>query len=233
MNNQDGLNISNSLTGNAKLDFIRLDNLEISGFGHHGILIMGVVGKSGFRDVRVTNVISHDNGHSGLYVLGQFTGSANGYAHENVYVGHVTAYNNSGVSGLTYNTGSGIVLSDVNNGVIEYCVAYNNGFLNTANGGPIGIWTWDSNNVVIQYNESHHNRTASATDGGGFDFDGGTTNSVLQYNYSHDNDGAGFLMGQFSGARPFWATSCVTTSHKTTDAGTVLVESTCGMAAVG
>ncbi|WP_133273227.1 T9SS type A sorting domain-containing protein [Hymenobacter radiodurans] len=41
-----------------------------------------------------------------------------------------------------------------------------------------------------------------AHDGGGFDLDGGCTNSVLQYNYSHDNDGPGYLIAQFPGASP-------------------------------
>ena len=70
-------------------------------------------------------------------------------------------------------------------------------------GGPVGIWTWDSNRVVIQYNESHHNRTGSPKDGGGFDLDGGVQNSIVQYNYSHNNDGAGYLLAQFEGAKPF------------------------------
>ena len=37
-------------------------------------------------------------------------------------------------------------------------------------------------------------------DGGGFDLDGGVTNSVLQYNYSHDNDGAGYLVYSYPDA---------------------------------
>ena len=57
---------------------------------------------------------------------------------------------------------------------------------------------------MIQFNESHHNRTGSSKDGGGFDLDGGMTNSVVQYNYSHDNDGAGYLLAQFEGARPLY-----------------------------
>jgi hypothetical protein len=71
-------------------------------------------------------------------------------------------------------------------------------------GGPVGIWAWDANGVTIQYNASHHNRTGSSKDGAGFDLDGGVTNSIVQYNYSHDNDGAGYLLAQFGGARPFY-----------------------------
>jgi hypothetical protein len=56
--------------------------------------------------------------------------------------------------------------------------------------------------LVIQECESHHNRTGTSHDGGGFDLDGGCTNSVLQYNYSHDNDGPGYLLAQYPGAPP-------------------------------
>ena len=56
----------------------------------------------------------------------------------------------------------------------------------------------------MQFNESHHNQTGSSKDGAGFDLDGGVTNSIVQYNYSHDNDGAGYLLAQFEGARPFY-----------------------------
>ena len=58
-------------------------------------------------------------------------------------------------------------------------------------------------NRITQYNESHHNRTGSSKDGGGFDLDGGVRNSIVQYNYSHDNDGAGYLLAQFKGAKAF------------------------------
>ncbi|WP_233635712.1 T9SS type A sorting domain-containing protein [Hymenobacter setariae] len=53
---------------------------------------------------------------------------------------------------------------------------------------------------MIQYSEAHHNESGSQFDGGGFDLDGGCTNSVMQYNYSHDNSGPGFLLSQYYGA---------------------------------
>ena len=97
------------------------------------------------------------------------------------------------------------MLAQIDGAIIEHCRAYENGYLNDyEGGGPVGIWTWDANRVVIQFNESHHNRTGSSKDGGGFDLDGGVTNSVVQSNYSHDNDGAGYLLAQFQGARPFY-----------------------------
>jgi hypothetical protein len=66
----------------------------------------------------------------------------------------------------------------------------------------VGIWTYDADRVTIQYCVAHHNRS-TAHDGGGFDLDGGVTNSVLQYNYSHDNFGSGYLICQYEGASRF------------------------------
>lgn len=202
-NTSDGIQFFTDLQGNVKLEYIDIVNVEVSGFKNHGVSIGGYNGKSGFRFVQISHVDSHDNGQTGINVWGYFSNALSGYAHENVHISYCKAYNNTGIGGLSYHSGSGITISDVNGGTIENSVAYNNGALNTANGGPVGIWTWDSNSVVIQHNESHHNHTASASDGGGFDLDGGVTNSVIQYNYSHDNDGAGYLLAQFSGARPF------------------------------
>jgi hypothetical protein len=202
-NTSEGILFYNDLPGNTKLSFIAISNVDVSGFGNRGISIVGYNNKSGFRYVQITDTVSHDNALAGIYIWGFFSSTLSGYAHQDIYIGNCKTYNNTGVSGLSSNSGSGIVVSNVDGATIERSVAYNNGSLNTANGGPIGIWAWDANNVVIQHNESHHNRTASATDGGGFDLDGGVTNSVMQYNYSHDNDGAGFLLAQFSGARPF------------------------------
>ncbi|MHC4591284.1 MAG: Ig-like domain-containing protein, partial [Planctomycetota bacterium] len=52
------------------------------------------------------------------------------------------------------------------------------------------------------YNVAHHNQSP-ALDGGGFDLDGGVTNSILQYNLSHNNDGYGYLLCQYTGAGDF------------------------------
>jgi hypothetical protein len=120
-----------------------------------------------------------------------------------VYVGHSVAHDNPGYAGSPNHSGDGIVLSDADGVTIERSEAYGNGAANTHVGGPVGIWVWDVNNALIQNNESHHNQTNSTADGGGFDFDGGVTNSVMQYNYSHDNAGPGYGIYQFSGARAF------------------------------
>jgi hypothetical protein len=201
-NTGSGIAVINSLRGDIKLESIVIDSIEAMGFGYWGILVDGNRKKSGFRNVTVQYCDVHDNGDAGLYVYGDFDTFSKEYAHEDVTIRNVTAYNNAGRRQSKTNTGSGIVLSDVRKGVIEKCKAYNNGALCFAEqGGPVGIWAWDSDNILIQYNESFDNKTAGKKDGGGFDFDGGVTNSVMQYNYSHNNDGAGFFLAQFTFAR--------------------------------
>jgi len=202
-NQQNGIHFENILSGDVKLDFVHIDNVEVSGFGYAGITLVGWNGESGYRNIRITNSAVHDNGDSGVNIFGMFSVAAVGYAHQNLYIGSCKAYNNAGIRGKGGHSGDGIVIGGVDGAVIERSVAFNNGALNTAVGGPVGIWAWDSNSVIIQYNEAYGNKTNSSADGGGFDLDGGVTNSIMQYNYSHDNDGAGYLFAQFGGARPF------------------------------
>ncbi len=197
-----GIVFYTDLAGGVKLDYIRITDVEAAGFESAGISIGSWhPSKSGFRDVQVVRANVHDNRDVGLIVYGYFDANATGYSHQNVYIAYSKAYNNFGVPNQEKNSGSGIVVSDTNTATIEYNEAYNNGSLNNyAKGGPIGIWAWDSTRINLQYNKSHHNRSQTL-DGGGFDFDGGVTDSVMQYNYANDNDGAGYLLSQFAGGR--------------------------------
>ena len=204
-NTGSGVEFRNDLEGNRKIERVRIQNVHASGFGFHGIVVHGAPAdgsQSGYRDVRITNCIGSDNVHTGILVRGVFDPAATDYANENVYIGHCKAFDNSGTQGYHNHSGNGIFLEDVDGGMIERCVAYNNGFLcDFPGGGPIGIWTAVADHVVIQFCESHHNRTMDASaDGGGFDFDGGVTNSIMQYNYSHDNDGSGYLVWMYEGS---------------------------------
>ena len=70
--------------------------------------------------------------------------------------------------------------------------------------GPVGLWIWDCTDFIIQYCISHDNRTNPvANDGGGFDFDGGVSNSIIQYCLSYNNEGAGFGLFEFGAAKPW------------------------------
>lgn len=165
---------------------IRIDHVEVSGFGKHGISIGAWKTRTGYKDVQITRCTSHDNRRTGIFSWGPW--GAGIYAHSGISIGYCEAYNMKG--------GSGITLSSVNGGVVERTTAHDNG---EEFSGAAGIWAWDSNDILFQFNESYRNRT-TCVDGDGFDFDGGVTNSVMQYNYSHDNDAAGFLLAQYPGA---------------------------------
>ncbi|HEY7568625.1 MAG TPA: right-handed parallel beta-helix repeat-containing protein [Gemmatimonadaceae bacterium] len=188
-NRGSGVTVYADLPLGVKLPYLRIDSIDAGGFGQYGISIGTWNSSTGFSDVRVTNSSAHDNGQGGVTSYAQ-----NAYANQNFYIGHVTAYNNTGVAGQSTNSGSGIALGGVTGGVIERCIARDNGALNTASEGPVGIWAYDSDGITIQYNESYRNRTSGTADGGGFDLDQNTRNSLVQYNYSHDNDGPGYLI---------------------------------------
>lgn len=182
-----GVGFYTDLAGGVKMEHLRVSNLTVSGF-KEGVSVGTWNGATGFRDVIIDGVVAHDNMNTGIITYAQSRA-----AHQNVAVRNSRAYNNYGNPNSTGNTGSGIVLGNVDGGVIEYSVAHDNGINNKPSEGPVGIWTYDSNNIAIQYNESYNNKT-SGGDGGGFDLDQNVTNSVMQYNYSHGNDGAGYLL---------------------------------------
>lgn len=206
-NMRSGIWLVNTLPEGKKLTHIRIDRVEVSGFKHAGICIATQPidkGWCGFSDVKITHANVHNNGDAGISCLGAWNPEVEGYSHTDIYVGKCRVYKNSGIPRKGSHSGNGIVLAQVDGATIEHCEASENGILNDfEGGGPVGIWTWDSNRVLIQFNESHHNRTGSSKDGGGFDLDGGVRNSIVQYNYSHDNDGAGYLLAQFEGAKAF------------------------------
>jgi hypothetical protein len=163
-------------------------NVDVAGYGGEGMRILIAGSGSSISNVKIEHSAFHDNKAGGLKITGN---SGNANANKNYTIDHVKAYNNSGTGTTSKVTGSGIYLADVDGGMINRCVAYNNG---TRGAAPVGIWAAGSNRVTIQYCESYNNNTITATDGGGFDFDWNTTNSVMQYNYSHGNAGPGFIL---------------------------------------
>ncbi len=200
-----GIRFFTDVGGARKFDHVRITNVDVSGF-YAGIEIGANPkdgSKSGFRDVRMAKVAARGNMDVGIKTWGRYKKDAPDYAHEGVYVSDSKAYSNLGDPNKDRHTGSGIILGDVNVGGVSDSVAYGNGINNSGSqGGPVGIWAWDSNAITIERNESYANKTSNRKDGGGFDFDGGVTNSLMQYNYSHDNDGAGYLIMEYLDAPP-------------------------------
>lgn len=205
-NTDSGILFYNDLLNNVKLDGIRITNSEVYGFKKSGIEIgawnqSSVNNNSGYKNVLIEKNKVHDILDRGITSYGNFSATKTGYAHSNIIVRSCEVYNIMGYAKGEH-SGNGIILSDVQNSLIEYCTAYNSGSGNTfSQGGPVGIWYWDADQVTIQYNEVYGMKSGTK-DGGGFDLDGGVTNGIMQYNYSHDNYGAGYLVGQFGGARP-------------------------------
>ncbi len=173
--------------------FIEIDRIEASGY------LMNGIGITGGGDVRITRSYTHDNGYNGIEVTGEWGQKS---VH-NIYIGYCVAENNAGCPAITENhSGSGILVGHATNALIEYCEAMCNGWdMPRSGNGPVGIWGYEADRLTIQYCYSHHNKTSpQGLDGGGFDFDGGITNSLMQYNLSMENEGAGYGLFQFGGA---------------------------------
>src|SRR5215831_18448433 len=96
---------------------ILVDRLDVSGFGEHGLLIHSTAGNSRFKNIRITNVVSHHNGRSGITIG---TDAYPATPHENVYVGRCAAYWNPGIPGQKTHTGSGIAIDGFRRGTIVF-----------------------------------------------------------------------------------------------------------------
>jgi len=172
---------------------IELDSLDIEGYQKAGLF----VNNSSY--VRATNIFAHDNGFAGIYVSGE-KDKQDCYQ---IYLGNCRAENNPGDPTELYDqSGNGILVVLCRRVTVEYCVATNNGWdMPRVGNGPVGIWACRADSVVIQHCISFRNKTSpGAEDGGGFDLDGGVTNSFVQYCLSYENYGAAFGLFQYEDA---------------------------------
>jgi hypothetical protein len=202
-NTDAGVLIFSDVSGDVKFRNISISNIEVKNFGAEGVKIYTWKNLTGYQNVALSNLSVHDVTKNGIIIYGYITQTLVGWQHKNVSVSNCEVYNVPGSPVPAAYEGNGIVISGVDGGVIQNCVAHDNGQNNAYCGGTGGIWSLESNNVTIQFCESYRNHSGTGCDGLGFDLDGGVTNSIMQYNYSHDNDGAGYLLGQFQNARPW------------------------------
>ncbi len=180
-----------------------LRNLVCSGFPKYGIEMWSGSTESGFEDVLIDRVECHGSGEGGMGSWGPVKGTT--YSFHRVVVRDSVFHGNRGRPAKQDNhSGNGIILGDCQDALIERCAAWGNGDLcNSAVGGPVGIWLCESDRSVIRACVSFRNRTgAGVPDGGGFDLDGGCTGCVIEDCLSWRNDGAGYLVCQYGGARP-------------------------------
>lgn len=146
--------------------------------------------------VEVNDVHAIHNGAIGISV----------FESQRIHVFNCLAENNPGdPTKLDNHSGNGILVGESKVITIDHCVATNNGWdMPRTGNGPVGIWAYQSDQVIIEYCIAYRNRTSpGAKDGGGFDFDGGVTNSVIRYCLSYENDGAGIGLFQYPGADPW------------------------------
>ncbi len=180
----------------SKFSHVRVNNVTSSGFGLNGLQVWAHE-TVGYNDVQVTNSEFFNNGYSGIYL-----GSSRYQEkhHSNVLVDRVAAHNNPGFVGDLPITGHGVILANLDGGLLQNSVAYDNGKVN--GNANVALWTYQSNAVTIQNNLAFGNRSPGGYDGGAYDCDGGATNCVVQYNRSWDNDGAGLLLAEYQATNP-------------------------------
>jgi hypothetical protein len=201
--------------------YIRIENLDIKGSGRkngnttNGLSLVHTA-KSGIaqiyaegfqksgvdlydcRNINVKGIFAYNNGFCGINVMGSDKRLSG-----NILIQNCRAENNPGDPTILDNhSGNGILVGVSDSVMIDHCTATNNGWDMPRQGnGPVGIWTWQSDHVTIQYCISYRNKTSKGgKDGGGFDLDGGVTNSRIQYCLSYENQGAGYGLFQYHGA---------------------------------
>jgi hypothetical protein len=195
-----GIRFLDNLNADMQLKNLIIDRVDVGGYGLDGVAFW-VTTKSTLTHVNVTNVTAHDNGDGGVLMCGT-TGAAG--AISDVYVGHVVAFNNTGIpepyadSACGSGLGLGIYFLGVTGGMVEYSTAHDNGSNSPAdspNCGPTSIMANVSDQIVFQHNEVYNSKAGGCgIDGNAFSMESGVTNSVMQYNYAHDNDGTGLMV---------------------------------------
>ena len=159
---------------------LAVDHVDVSRFCI-GILARSTTRSTSIAHVSISNVRTHDNGDAGIWTRDRAIAS---HSIADVNVLDTVAYRNRDQGG--------IVLFGVDGARVTDSRAFDNA---TRGPGGVGIWAFDATGVRFAHNESYSNGNPEIqTDGDGFDFDRGVSNSVMTHNYSHDNGGIGFLV---------------------------------------
>ena len=192
-------------TGNVKngleiddCEHVRVENIDVSGFQKTGVFVYAS------KHVVLDRVYAHENGAAGISVEGPYDRKT---ASRDLEIVHCRADDNPGdPTNLTNHSGNGIVCGHCTRLLIDRCSATNNGWdMPRIGNGPVGIWCYEADSVTIQDCLAYRNKTSpGAADGGGFDLDGGVTNSVIQYCLSYGNQGSGYCIFQYWGASPWY-----------------------------
>ncbi|HWR53114.1 MAG TPA: right-handed parallel beta-helix repeat-containing protein [Bryobacteraceae bacterium] len=187
-----------------------IEGLELVGGDPYGVLITGTKGT--LKHLRLRNLVVRD-------VTGTVKAKGSGLVCvlapaelvlEDILIDGVTAYNTTQWAGIIVQGGSrenrarnvtirnsvvhdvfgdGIVLFNVENGLIEKSAAWLTGLQPTQTvGTPNGIWTWRCRNCTVQLTEGFW-IDSPGVDGGVYDIDWGNDDNIVQQNYGHDAQG--------------------------------------------
>ncbi|MFI2436687.1 right-handed parallel beta-helix repeat-containing protein [Streptomyces sp. NPDC018693] len=196
---QAGVNLYNDAAGGERKRHVLVTDVNVSGF-RVGVAVGSSVVGSGFRDVTVRRAQLHGNRDAGLLTYGPRLDAARpAYAHENVALERVDAFDNAGDPSVNNrHTGSGIIIGGVRGATVRESRAYDNGRRSgpRAPVGPAGLWAYDSTGVLIEHSAAYRNHTGNNLDGSGFGLDSNTSDSTVQYNLSFHNDGPGYYVFQ-------------------------------------
>jgi hypothetical protein len=190
-NGRKGGNTTNGLSVIRSRSLI-IERIKAEGFQKSGVDLFDCKG------ISVKKVVAVNNGFSGINVMGSDRKHSG-----KIFIYDCKAENNPGDPTMSDNhSGNGILIGVSDSVTIDRCSASDNGWdMPRIGNGPVGIWAWESDHIIIQYCISYRNKTSKGgKDGGGYDLDGGVTNSLIQYCLSWKNEGAGYGLFQYSGA---------------------------------
>jgi hypothetical protein len=178
---------------NSSLNHIYLRNLNVHGATYTStkradsgeVFISANAAGQIMNDVLIDGVTAHDSHVSeGIFV------SAGGAWMEGDGVSQPLGSNVTVQNSRAHDIyGDGILISELNNGLLQRNVVYRSGLCPSCTGStPVGLWEWYCHTCTVQYNESYANQSWGI-DGGDFDIDYFNNNNVVQYNYGHDSAG--------------------------------------------
>lgn len=162
---------------------VRIERVTVTGFSGDGVNIgSGHDSQPGFEDVLLSHVDASENGDNGAYFYGKRDREKPKvfYPHRNIRIADCTFSRNA--------SGTGMVLSGVQDAVVEYCLASKN----NGAGGGVGLWAYDSLRVRFHHCIVEGTQTRGK-DGGGFDLDGGCIDCVIESCLAYHNEGPGFM----------------------------------------
>ncbi|MGW7265325.1 right-handed parallel beta-helix repeat-containing protein [Streptomyces sp. NPDC054842] len=192
-----GVNLYADGRSDGRQEHVTVSGVDVSGF-RVGIAVGATRDDNGFKGVTVRGAHVHDNRDAGLLTYGpDFDAAHRAYAHENVDIEDVEAYENHGdPTAEDRHTGDGIILGAVRGATLRNSSAHDNGGRSAtdATAGPVGLWAYDSTRVLIEHSSAYRNHTGSDVDGAGFGFDSNVSDSKIQYNLSYQNDGSGYYV---------------------------------------